>query len=88
MIEDKIKSTVRNVVDFPKEGILFKDITPILENPELSKEIVKELAKQVRHLNLDAVVGVESRGFLFGPSLAMELDVPFILARKKGKLPY
>lgn len=88
MIEDKIKSTVRDVVDFPKKGILFKDITPILEDPNLSKEIIKELAQQVKHLKIDAVIGVESRGFLFGPSLAMELNVPFILARKKGKLPY
>ena len=88
MIEDKIKSTVRDVADFPREGVLFKDITPILENSELSKEIVKELAYQVKDLNIDAIIGAESRGFLFGPSLAMELGVPFVLARKKGKLPY
>lgn len=88
MIEERIKSSVRDVIDFPREGIIFKDITPILENSGLSKEIVIALAESVSHLKIDAVIGAESRGFLFGPSLAMALNVPFILARKKGKLPY
>lgn len=88
MIQSKIKEVVRDVVDFPRKGIVFKDITPILENPSLTREITLAMAKSVKHLNVDAVIGVESRGFLFGVSLAQELNVPFILARKKGKLPY
>ena len=63
-LSDKIKNTVRNVPDFPKEGINFKDISPIVENPTLSKEIIKEFAAQLAGENIDAIVGVESRGFI------------------------
>lgn len=86
-LQDKIDQSIRNVPDFPKPGILFKDITPILENHTLSKEIVAAFAAQWKG-KIDAVAGVESRGFLFGFPLAMALDIPFILIRKKGKLPY
>lgn len=84
---ERIDQTIRNVPDFPKPGIQFKDITPILEDPILSEEIVNELAK-VWVGKVDAIAGVESRGFLFGFPLALKLNVPFILIRKKGKLPY
>jgi adenine phosphoribosyltransferase len=87
-LSDKIKSTVRNVPDFPKPGINFKDISPIVENPTLSKEIVKALAKQLAGENIDAIVGVESRGFIYGMPLALELNIPFVLVRKVGKLPF
>ncbi len=87
-IEDKIKQNVRDVADFPKQGILFKDITTLFEKPFICADIVDELVAKCQPLNLNAVVGVESRGFLFGPMLAIKLGVPFILARKKGKLPY
>ena len=83
-----IKETIRDVPDFPKKGILFKDITPILEDPKLSGLIVEQLKVQAQSLNVDAIVGIESRGFIFGLPLALALDVPFILVRKKGKLPY
>ena len=86
-LQERIDQTIRNVPDFPKPGIQFKDITPILENPSLSEEIVDELANHWKG-KVDAIAGVESRGFLFGFPLAMKLDVPFILIRKKGKLPY
>lgn len=86
-LTEKIDKAIRNVPDFPKPGIQFKDITPILEDHLLSKEIIEEFANQWRG-KLDAVAGVESRGFLFGFPLAMALDIPFILIRKKGKLPY
>ncbi len=87
-ISDKIKNTVRNVPDFPKAGINFKDISPVVENPSLSKEIVMEFANQLRDKNIDAIVGVESRGFIYGMPLALELNVPFVLVRKVGKLPF
>ncbi len=86
-LEQKIDKAIRNVPDFPKPGIQFKDITPILENHSLSKEIIESFAKQWEG-KIDAVAGVESRGFLFGFPLALALDIPFILIRKKGKLPY
>jgi adenine phosphoribosyltransferase len=88
MISSKIKQTVRDVSDFPKPGIIFKDITPILKDYQLCADITNELAMQVRDLNIDVVAGIESRGFLFGPQLAQLLKVPFVPIRKAGKLPY
>lgn len=87
-IQDQIRALIRNVPDFPKPGILFKDITPLMSNPTVSKEIVKFLAKQYAKENPNAIAGIESRGFFFGPSVAQELNLPFIPIRKKGKLPY
>lgn len=88
IIQDKIKSVIRDVPNFPKEGIIFKDITPIMLDPQLSTEIVDYLYEKYKDQKLDAVAGIESRGFLFGYPLAMRLGLPFILIRKKGKLPY
>lgn len=88
MLAEKIKTTIRDVPDFPKPGIIFKDITPILKNPQLCDQIAKALAKQVKDLSIDVVAGIESRGFLFGLALAQELNVPFVPVRKAGKLPY
>src|ERR1044071_8326809 len=87
-IEEKIKSAIRDVPDFPKPGIIFKDITPILTDPGLCRELEKEFARVVSNFHVDAVAGIESRGFLFGMGLAQRLNVPFIPVRKKGKLPY
>lgn len=88
MIEDKIKSVIRDVPDFPKEGIIFKDITPIMLNPQLSAEILDHLAELYKDQKIDKIAGIESRGFLFGYPLAMRLGLPFVLIRKAGKLPY
>lgn len=87
-LQQELDHTIRNVPDFPKPGIMFKDITPLLENPELSKRIVGELKQQLLALKPDCIIGVESRGFLYGMTLAMEMGIPFITVRKKGKLPY
>ncbi len=87
-IQERVKASIRDVADFPKPGILFKDITPILENPLLCREITQELAKAFDNIEIDAIVGVESRGFLFGMLLAQQFNVPFIPVRKAGKLPY
>jgi adenine phosphoribosyltransferase len=86
-LEEKIKNTIVTVSDFPKPGIFYKDITPIFQDPELCKEILESMRAEFRGLKIDAVLGMESRGFLFGLPLAMSLDIPFILVRKKGKLP-
>ncbi|MGY6647667.1 adenine phosphoribosyltransferase [Wenyingzhuangia sp. IMCC45574] len=86
-LETKIKSVIRDVPDFPKQGILFKDITPILLQPKLMSEIITALAEQFQETPIDAVAGIESRGYLFGVLLAQKLGVPFIMIRKEGKLP-
>jgi adenine phosphoribosyltransferase len=88
MLEEKIKSVIRDVPDFPKPGILFKDITPILHDHKLCSEIVDAFAERLSGSKPDAIVGIESRGFLFGFALANKLQIPFILVRKAGKLPY
>lgn len=88
MINTKLNRVIRDIPDFPKEGIIFKDITPIMQDPELSREVVQAIVELNKDIKIDAVAGIESRGFLFGLALAMELDVPFVTVRKKGKLPY
>jgi len=88
MISARLKEIIRGVPDFPKPGIIFKDITPILLDPQLTRDIIDEMANHVDSLNLDAIVGIESRGFWFGIMLANKLEIPFIPIRKKGKLPY
>ena len=87
MISKKIKDIIRSVSDFPKKGIDFKDITPLLLNHKISDEIVNEFINKLSHINVDAIVGVESRGFLFGFLLANKMGIPFIPIRKAGKLP-
>lgn len=88
MIENKVKQFVRDVPDFPKPGILFRDLTPILAQPELCMEIVQYFASHFTKQKPDAIAGIEARGFWFGPLLSQRLGVPFIPIRKKGKLPY
>ena len=88
MISARLKNAIRDVPDFPKPGIVFKDITPILLDPQLTRDIITEMASHIKPLNLDAIVGIESRGFWFGIMLANQLNIPFIPIRKKGKLPY
>lgn len=88
MLENRVKQAIRDVLDFPRPGILFKDITPILLDTALSADIAKAMAAQVSGWKVDAIVGIESRGFFFGMMLAQELNIPFIPIRKAGKLPY
>ena len=82
----KLEQTIENIPDFPKPGIQFKDITPIFLNPKLYEEVIEDLANFSRG-KIDAVCGIESRGYLFGIAVAVALEVPFILIRKAGKLP-
>jgi adenine phosphoribosyltransferase len=86
-LSERLKDTIRDIPDFPKEGIVFKDITPILKDAALMKAIVQGFADGVEG-KVDVVVGMESRGFIFGAPLAMELGAAFVPARKPGKLPY
>ena len=85
---DELKKMVRDVSDFPKEGIIFKDITPILKDKEAWNSVIDILAEKLKVINIDFIVGIEARGFVFGATLAYCLGVGFIPIRKKGKLPY
>jgi len=87
-LEAEIKSVIRDVPNFPKEGIIFKDISTIMLNPMLSNKVLDHLVEMYQNQDVDVVAGIESRGFLFGYALAMRLNKPFVLIRKKGKLPY
>lgn len=88
MIAEQIKAVIRDIPDFPKPGIVFKDITPILKQPILCTSIVDEFIERLKGTRIDAVAGIESRGFLFGLTLANKLGVPFVPVRKAGKLPF
>ncbi len=79
---------VRDVPDFPKPGILFKDITPVVQDYAALKEVTEKLAEWATDKKVDAVVGIEARGFIFGTPVALEMGVGFIPLRKLGKLPY
>lgn len=86
-LEAKIKAAIRDVPNFPKDGILFKDISTLLLQPVLANEILDALVGQFQSAEIDAIAGIESRGFLFGNALALRLNKPFVLIRKAGKLP-
>jgi adenine phosphoribosyltransferase len=83
-----LRSLIREIPDFPRPGIGFKDITPLLADAAALAHAVRRLAAEARALRVDCVVAAEARGFLLGPALALELGAGFVLARKPGKLPY
>lgn len=83
-----LKNYIRDIPDFPKQGIMFKDITPLLKNPQAFKTAIDDLAKKYKSTKIDKIVAVESRGFIFATVLAYKLGVGFIPVRKRGKLPY
>lgn len=89
-LSKELRNAIRDVPDFPKPGIVFKDITPILSDPELTNTALDLLTVKIHESisSLDAIVGIESRGFLFGMLLANRINVPFIPIRKAGKLPF
>ena len=83
-----ISSVIRDIPDFPKPGVLFRDITPVLHNPEVYADAVEQMVKKLEGLDFDYIAGPESRGFLFGVPIALRLGKGFIPVRKAGKLPY
>src|SRR5256884_9327005 len=85
---NKLRAGVRDVSDFPKKGIVFKDITPILSDHALFRASIDLFLDQCRGKNIDKIVGIDARGFLFGSAVAYELGVGFVPIRKIGKLPY
>ncbi len=84
----RLKSKIRNIPDFPKEGILFKDITPLLKDGKALKEAIRRMAAMFKDYDIDYIVGIEARGFLVGTPLAIALEKGFIPIRKPGKLPH
>jgi len=82
------KEFIRDIPDFPKEGIVFKDITPLLANPGALHGAIEEMAKPFLQQHIDLVIGIESRGFMFGPGVAYHLGCGFAPVRKPGKLPF
>jgi len=83
-----LRSAIRDVPDFPKPGIVFKDITPVLSDPNLFKSAIQHFVQQCAGKNIDKVAGIDARGFLFGATVAHEMGIGFIPVRKKGKLPF
>ncbi len=84
----ELKKSIRDIPDFPKEGIIFKDISTLLKNPKAFKKSIDTLAHHFKKSRIEYVVAVEARGFIFGAALAYKLGAGFIPVRKKGKLPY
>src|ERR1700731_720037 len=85
---EQLKSAIRDIPDFPKPGIIFKDITPILGDGELFRSVIDHLEDEAQKVNPTKVVGIDARGFLFGAAVAYKLGVGCVPVRKKGKLPY
>src|SRR5437763_15114139 len=85
---EKLRAAVRDVPDFPKKGIIFKDITPILGNGKLFRTAIEAFLDQCRGKPIDKIVGVDARGFLFGSAVAYVLGIGFVPLRKKGRVPY
>ncbi len=85
--EESAKKLIRSIPDFPTPGILFRDITPILQDATAFREVVLTMSESIRPLTPDVIVGIESRGFVFGAPVALELGVGFVPVRKEGKLP-
>lgn len=83
-----LESSIRDIPDFPKEGIVFKDITTLLNNPEAFQTLMNHLEKRYESYNLDYIAGIDARGFIFGSILADRLNIGFVPVRKQGKLPY
>ena len=85
---EELRKIIRDIPDYPKKGIIFKDITPLLANPKSFKKAIDLLANKVKDIKIDAIASMEARGFIFGSALAYKLGKKFIPMRKKGKLPY
>jgi adenine phosphoribosyltransferase len=87
-LAERLRQAIRDVPDFPKPGILFKDITPVLSEPSLYTAVVDHLAEAHADVRIDRVVGIEARGFIFAAPLAVRLGAGFVPVRKPGKLPH
>ena len=84
---NKLKLAIDSYKDFPKEGIIFRDVLPILKNPEIFSDLVKEMSNSNILKNSDAIIAIDARGFIFGSAISFYLSKPLVVARKPGKLP-
>tara|TARA_B100002019_G_C21089113_1_gene507690 strand:- start:27 stop:545 length:519 start_codon:yes stop_codon:yes gene_type:complete len=87
MNNDKLKSAVDSYKDFPKEGIVFRDVLPILRDPQIFSDLIKEMSSSNLLRNSDAIIAIDARGFIFGAAISFHLSKPLVVARKPGKLP-
>jgi adenine phosphoribosyltransferase len=85
---ERLRTGIRDVADFPKKGVIFKDITPILSDPGMFHDSIDLFLERCRGKKIDKIVGIDARGFLFGSTVAYELGIGFVPIRKRGKLPY
>lgn len=83
-----LKQHIRNIPDFPKPGILFRDVTTLIQNPEAFRYAIRSMAERFESVEVDAVAGIDARGFIFAAPLALRLDAPLVIIRKGGKLPF
>ena len=82
-----LSSTIKDYIDFPKKGIIFKDVLPILQKPNVFLELINKMASSEIIINSDAIVAIDARGFIFGSAISLKIKKPMVLARKPGKLP-
>ena len=87
MLSDRLKNSIKNYPDFPKKGINFKDISPIISDPDLFSELIEKISEYSFFKESDAIIAIDARGFIFGSAVAKTTKKPLILARKKNKLP-
>jgi len=85
--EETMKQIIRDIPDFPSPGILFRDITPVLQNADAFREVTTTMTECVKPMNPEVIIGIESRGFMFGAPIALDLGIGFVPVRKVGKLP-
>ena len=82
-----LEKLIKNYINFPKKGILFRDVLPLLENPKVFSDVIKEMSESKFINSADAIISIDARGFIFGTAISLNLSKPMILARKPGKLP-
>ena len=87
MLSDRLKNSIKDYPNFPKEGIIFKDISPLISDPVLFSDLIEKITKYSFFKNTDAIIAIDARGFIFGSAVATLIKKPLILARKKNKLP-
>ncbi len=87
MLSERLKNSIKDYPDFPKKDIIFKDISPLVSDPELFSDLIKKIIKYPFFKTTDAIIAIDARGFIFGSAIAISLKKPLILARKKNKLP-
>ena len=87
MLSERLKNTITDYPDFPKKGIIFKDISPVIADPELFSDLIDKITKYSFFKETEAIIAIDARGFIFGSAIAKSIKKPLVLARKKNKLP-